>query len=81
MTLALVIDTKALLDSALVGAAATFGLVATFCVALLAFDQISVARSTDRSVPSLVGVWIVAIGAGLVAVAIVVIGLWAMTQK
>jgi hypothetical protein len=75
------IDGKALLDSALVGLAASIGLVLFFSVAVLAADR---ARANSNSeLRHTVGLlwWGIAAAGLALSLAISVAGIWAMTQK
>lgn len=77
--LATLIDGKALLDVALVSFGLTVAAVTAFGTVVLASDRVGSARQTGRGV---VAPWIAAIVvAGIACVAILGLGVWAMTQK
>jgi hypothetical protein len=78
MLLATLIDTKALLNVALFGFAGAVGLVGIYGLGLLAWDRIA-ADGGERGLRP--GWSVVLLLAALGCAAIIVLGLWAMTQK
>jgi hypothetical protein len=75
MPLATLVDTEALRDVALLSFAGGLGLVVAFGLGLVAWDRVE-GRSAARAP------WALTLVAAAIACAtIVVVGLWAMTQK
>ena len=79
MRFATLIDGKALLDVALVSFLLTLAAVTAFGTAVLAGDRVGTARRDGRGATA---PWIAVIALAAVACAgILVLGVWAMTQK
>lgn len=80
LPLAEIIDAESLLRVALVGFVATCGLVGSYGTAVLGLDRISAARegANGSTPPAWVALVFVAF---VVAIGIIVLGGWAMTQK
>ena len=79
MTVATLIDGKALVDVVVVSFALTVAAVTAFGTAVLAADRASDARDSHRRP---VAPWIATLAvAAIGCTAILVLGIWAMTQK
>lgn len=80
LVVATLIDVDALAHVAVISVVATCGLVLSFGVAVLSVDRIDGARGENGvGTPP---VWVAALFcASVIAIGIVVLGVWAMTQK